>query len=811
MKLKFLDTSAAALATLLMVMTAASARAGTISVVNLSATGKRRSLRNLTMAAILLLLLPMTGIGQAQVTNVIYQDTFARTGPLNGSTPSPVDNYYTNAAGGYYTNSGGNAAWWAADAPEINSVLMTDGSEIALTNMPGTTNHFYLNGFLPFTPQQGHIYTFSIGLLGLTGGAQWLAAGYALNALTNDYYANVTCGVGWFLQRGGDYQAQLFQGPGTGGGSNVALTSNGLFNAYSIVLDTTPAQWIATWYVNGVQQKQATFSPNPAIHYVGLGADTATGYFTNLTLIDSFMPAPPTVSQPTEGVVSNSAAFSVTALGTGPFGYQWYFNTISNYDGATMMTDGNGISGSTAATVTITNASDFYFVVVTNNYGSATSAVATVTDQLTVASAGEPIWNQTTQTNIVVIFSDLLLPVLDSVSATNTNNYSLDNGATVLSAALGAPNEVVLTTSNLNPSTSYTLTVSNVKNSLGFMVSPSSTNLLVGVYPVNLALWVSADTGVTTNSDGTLAQWNDLSGNGNNLFSATAYGFADPVLTNSASGEPVVYFDANATNSSGKAYGMALFANDAPSLEITGDMSVLALMNFTEPAFGGGHGQIIGKTGYNNPNVPAPYDYHVANNGMTLLRGDGNTGATDYGVSSASATISSGVPLVVGFSDAGNAVTHFLDGQAVGTSGFNRSFAIQYCGDQNQPVFVGGRGDNTKYNAEKLTGEMFELMVLGSAITPYDVKQLRSYLMAKHDLVPVNTNPTNIVVSAGVGNQIALTWPVDHIGWQLQSNSVGLAATGAWFTVAGSTTTNQMTTTPDMTQSNVFYRLFYQP
>ncbi|MGH7953646.1 MAG: hypothetical protein ACREFE_17250, partial [Limisphaerales bacterium] len=507
----------------------------------------------------------MTSTVQAQVTNVIYQDTFARTGPLDGSTPGPVDNYYTNAAGGYYTNSGGNAAWLAANVPASNSVLMTDGSEVIVTNSPNPTNHLYLNGFLPLTPQQGHVYTLSLGVLGLTGGAQWLAAGYALNALTTNYFADATCGVGWFLQRGGDYQAQLFQGPGTANAVNVNLTSNGLFNAYSIVLDTTPAQWTVTWYVNGVQQNQAAFSSNPDIHYVGLGVDAATGYFTNLSLIDYFVPAPPTVSQPTEGVVSNSAGFSVTAVGTAPFGYQWYFNTISNYDGATMMTDGNGISGSTTATVTITNASDFYFVVVTNNYGSATSAVATVTDQLTVASAGEPIWNQAGQTNIIVTFSDMLLPVLDSGSATNINNYTLDNSASVSSATLVASNEVVLTTSVLDANTSYTLTVQNVENYYGIVQTPSPTSLVVGGYPANLALWVSADTGVTTNSDGTVAQWNDLSGNMNDLYGAAPFGFDNPVLTNDASGEPVVYFDANATNSSGKAYGMAFYANDAPS------------------------------------------------------------------------------------------------------------------------------------------------------------------------------------------------------------------------------------------------------
>lgn len=528
------------------------------------------------------------------------------------------------------------------------------------------------------------------------------------------------------------------------------------------------------------------------------------------TLYDAIGAPVTSISVPVISRVGASDVFTVKANGSSP-AYQWYVNTVADYNGATALTDGGGVSGSATASVTIANLQDYYFAVATNTLGSATSSIVQVPQVLTALAAGKPIWNQTSQTNLIVLFSD----VVDPVTAAAAGNYALDNGASVLSAALVASNEVALTTSALDTNTSYTLTIQNVENVYGIMQMPSSTNLVVGVYPVNVALWVSADTGVTTNADGTVTQWNDLSGNFNNLYGATAYAFADPVLTNSASGQPVVYFDANATNSSGKAYGMAFFANDAPSLEITGDMSVLALVNFTEPAFGGGHGEIVSKTGYNNPNVPAPYDYHAANNGLTTLRGNGNTVAGSYGSFTASASISSGKPHVIVFSGTGNVVNDYLDGQLIGSGVLNAngggSYNMANCADQNQPVFVGGRGDNTKFNAEKLTGEMFELMVVGSAITPYDVDQLGSYFIAKHNIVLVNTSPTNIVVSPASGNQVTLSWPVDHIGWQLQSNSVGLTATGAWFTVTGSATTNQMTITPDVTRSNVFYRLFYQP
>lgn len=75
----------------------------------------------------------------------------------------------------------------------------------------------------------------------------------------------------------------------------------------------------------------------------------------------------------------------------------------------------------------------------------------------------------------------------------------------------------------------------------------------------------------------------------------------------------------------------------------------------------------------------------------------------------------------------------------------------------------------------------------------------------------VNTNPTNITVSASGNNTLTLSWPGDHLGWELLSNSVGLTATNMWFPVAGSTTVTQEVTTFDFTKTNVFYRMVYPP
>lgn len=73
-----------------------------------------------------------------------------------------------------------------------------------------------------------------------------------------------------------------------------------------------------------------------------------------------------------------------------------------------------------------------------------------------------------------------------------------------------------------------------------------------------------------------------------------------------------------------------------------------------------------------------------------------------------------------------------------------------------------------------------------------------------------NPNPTNITSTVS-GNQLTLSWPASHLGWDLQTNSVGIAAANAWFTYPGSFNTNQIIVTIDPSRTNVFYRLHVTP
>jgi hypothetical protein len=76
----------------------------------------------------------------------------------------------------------------------------------------------------------------------------------------------------------------------------------------------------------------------------------------------------------------------------------------------------------------------------------------------------------------------------------------------------------------------------------------------------------------------------------------------------------------------------------------------------------------------------------------------------------------------------------------------------------------------------------------------------------------VNQTPTRITTQLS-GNQMTLSWPADHIGWQLQAQtnatSVGLGTN--WVNVAGSATVNSVTVSLNPANGTVFYRMVYQP
>lgn len=466
--------------------------------------------------------------------------------------------------------------------------------------------------------------------------------------------------------------------------------------------------------------------------------------------------------------------------------------------------NGTNITGATGSTYTTPilapgDNGDKFDVQVTLPSGSfvysTTNTLTVLNEAPYITSAGIPIWNTTNE--VIVTFDEA---AVDPATATAVTNYSLNNGASVLSAAIGdLPNKVVLTTSpltwNANPGF-YTLTVQNVMDLYGNTMAGAAPS--VGLYPPNTAIWVRANTGITTDAGtNTVNFWADMSGNNNNFLSG---GGVQPQLVTNAWGDLVVRFNIS------DAVTNYMIASTSSTLAITGDISVFAVVNFMLPG-NGTHGEVVSKTGTGaNRNIPAPYDYYVGA-APALYRGNGNgaNNGINYGQFTGTQGPTVSYPTIVAVSETGNTISHFIDGQSAGVGVLNSGFLEANDFDQGNSVWIGERSDFIN----RLAGDIAELIVSASPVSSGDIAAMDNYLSAQHNFVLFNTSSTNIAVSSSNG-QLTFSWPADHTGWQLQSNSVGLQATNAWFPVSGSTSTNQITITPDPNRANVFYRLFLQ-
>jgi hypothetical protein len=79
-------------------------------------------------------------------------------------------------------------------------------------------------------------------------------------------------------------------------------------------------------------------------------------------------------------------------------------------------------------------------------------------------------------------------------------------------------------------------------------------------------------------------------------------------------------------------------------------------------------------------------------------------------------------------------------------------------------------------------------------------------------IATVNRNPTNIGFSVS-GNQLTLSWPADHTGWELeiQTNSLSVGINTNWVPDPASTTVDSIAIPINLANGTVFYRLVYPP
>jgi hypothetical protein len=109
----------------------------------------------------------------------------------------------------------------------------------------------------------------------------------------------------------------------------------------------------------------------------------------------------------------------------------------------------------------------------------------------------------------------------------------------------------------------------------------------------------------------------------------------------------------------------------------------------------------------------------------------------------------------------------------------------------------------SQYGADPLfNGRLDELFICNYALSDIEVTRLAT------NQPPPPTVPTRLVTSLA-GDTLLMSWPTDYVGCRLESNSVSPTATGQWFTVPASASTNQMAIPANPSISNVFFRLVY--
>lgn len=132
--------------------------------------------------------------------------------------------------------------------------------------------------------------------------------------------------------------------------------------------------------------------------------------------------------------------------------------------------------------------------------------------------------------------------------------------------------------------------------------------------------------------------------------------------------------------------------------------------------------------------------------------------------------------------------------------------------DQNHPLtFVGTSVTTT--NGSVLSNNGLYITVSANTVADQFTYQITDGLGATNFATvsisvtqSINPNPTNMVFTVSGGNTLNLTWPGSHLGWYVESNSVGLNNPNGWFPVPGSQLVTNLNITID-TSKNVFYRM----
>jgi hypothetical protein len=292
-----------------------------------------------------------------------------------------------------------------------------------------------------------------------------------------------------------------------------------------------------------------------------------------------------------------------------------------------------------------------------------------------------------------------------------------------------------------------------------------------------LALWLKADAGVTTNSDGSVALWQDQSGNNNNAVQT----YLTPVLvTNETTHQAAIAFD-----------GTLQYLDIASlvGVDLTGDFTMLYAANFLD--FAANRAVLSKCVG----SAARPFDYYVsASTGIAqLIRGNSTRGND---VIPSSSPLPAGQYVQAGATVNGVVVTHYLNNLP------NGSTLLGITGeDTGGPLRIGSRDDYLT----QFAGNLGEILLYNSALSGSDLQTANTYLGARYGIpmAQLYTGAPGLAVTKTGANTVQLSWLPGYADFILYSRTN--AASGTWTAMATNPPNNQVTvTTTNVTR---FFRL----
>lgn len=190
---------------------------------------------------------------------LIYQHAFGGS-PDAALDASPVD-------------SARDSADWVHAHPSIHA----DGKFAAKTGPR--------NAYLPFIPEPGHIYTYTVKLEindpladGSKESQDWVAIGFGDKPSRSIFVLSSTCSL--LLRRNGEGLIHFRSDPSGEDGEkkdHQKVARGATIATLGIVLDTSGKEWTVLFQIDGEEMGSRTFATAPDIQFLGIGQLGAVG------------------------------------------------------------------------------------------------------------------------------------------------------------------------------------------------------------------------------------------------------------------------------------------------------------------------------------------------------------------------------------------------------------------------------------------------------------------------------------------------------------------------------------------------------